>query len=64
MVWTDNSFQVLDTYHFDKMILHDVAVTPDCQRLLGVGPLTASPTGLQPSKSRVEKRLIGAYDQE
>jgi hypothetical protein len=43
------------------MKLHDVAITPDCLRLIGVGPLLESPTGLQPSKSRAEKRLVGQY---
>ncbi|TFK38155.1 hypothetical protein BDQ12DRAFT_631389 [Crucibulum laeve] len=49
---------VLDQYHFGAMKLHDVAMTPDSQRLLGVGPLLNSPTGLHPSKSRAEKRLV------
>jgi hypothetical protein len=49
----------MDSYHFERLMLHDVAVTPDGERLLGVGPLLSSPTGLQPSKSRVEKRLVG-----
>ncbi|KAF7968597.1 hypothetical protein HWV62_30047 [Athelia sp. TMB] len=31
---------------------------PDGSRLVGVGPLQSSPTGLNPSTSRVEKRLI------
>ncbi len=51
--------QVLDWYDFGNMKLHDVAITPDSQRLLGVGPLLRSPNNLQPSKSRVEKRLVG-----
>lgn len=51
--------QVLDQYHFGRMKLHDVAVTPDSLRLVGVGPLLESPTGLQPKKSRPEKRLVG-----
>lgn len=42
------------------MKIHDVAITPDSLRVLGVGPLLESPTGLRPSKSRVEKRLVGA----
>ncbi|KAJ7742718.1 WD40 repeat-like protein [Mycena maculata] len=48
---------VLEQYDFGKMKLHDVAVTPDGVRLLGVGPLLESPTGRQPSKSPAEKRL-------
>ena len=54
--------QILDQYNFGQMKLHDVAVTPDSLRLLGVGPLLKSPDGLQPSKSRVEKQLVGACD--
>jgi hypothetical protein len=53
--------QVLDTYHFDRVFIHDVAITPDLQRLLGVGPILHSPKGLQPSKSRVEKQLLGEH---
>ncbi|KAG6867651.1 hypothetical protein C0993_012706 [Termitomyces sp. T159_Od127] len=49
---------ILDQYDFGRMRLHDVAVTPDSLRLIGVGPLLESPDGLQPSKSRVEKRLV------
>ncbi|KAJ7204755.1 quinon protein alcohol dehydrogenase-like superfamily [Mycena pura] len=54
---------VLAQYDFGRMKLHDVAVTPDGTRLLGVGPLLESPTGLQPSKSPVEKR-IAVYNTE
>jgi hypothetical protein len=54
-------FQVLDTYHFDRVFIHDVAITPDLQRLLGVGPILYSPKGLHPSKSRVEKQLLGEH---
>ena len=50
---------VLDQYHFDRMILHDVAVTHDRLRMLCVGTLTSSHEGLQPSKSRAEKQIIG-----
>ena len=41
------------------MKLRNVAITPDSQRLVGVGPLRRSPTGLLPSRSRVEKRIVG-----
>ncbi|KAG2046627.1 WD40 repeat-like protein [Suillus hirtellus] len=51
--------KVLDSYHFGRIQLHNVAVTPDGQRLLGVGPLLAAPNGLHPSRTtRVEKRII------
>jgi WD40 repeat protein len=49
---------VLDTYCFNRVFIHDVAITPDLQRLLGVGPILYSPKGLHPSKSRVEKQLL------
>jgi hypothetical protein len=48
-------------YDFGRVKLHDIAVAPDKIRLLGVGPLMESPTGLNPSKCRAEKRLIGAW---
>ncbi|KAG5638343.1 hypothetical protein H0H81_000586 [Sphagnurus paluster] len=59
-VWNaeDLNGNVLEQYDFGRMKLLDVAVTPDSVRLIGVGPLLESPTGLQPSKSRAEKRLV------
>ncbi|EMD35391.1 hypothetical protein CERSUDRAFT_116166 [Gelatoporia subvermispora B] len=61
VVKLDLSGQVLDTHHFDRMTLHDVAVTQDGQRMLCVGALMASADGLHPSKSRAEKQII-AYN--
>ncbi|KAG1736997.1 WD40-repeat-containing domain protein [Suillus lakei] len=50
---------VLDSYHFGGIQLHNVAVTPDGQRLLGVGPLLAAPNGMHPSRTtRVEKCIV------
>ena len=49
------------TYVFDNLDLHDVAVTPDEQRLLGVGTLVRSPSGLNPRMSKGEKRIVGVY---
>ncbi|KAL0959814.1 hypothetical protein HGRIS_011496 [Hohenbuehelia grisea] len=54
---------ILDKCHFGRMKLHDVGVTHDSQRLIGVGPLLESPSGLHPSKSKVEKRLV-VYNME
>ncbi|KAH8103027.1 WD40 repeat-like protein [Cristinia sonorae] len=54
----DLNGQTLDTYHFERMIVHDVAVTQDSHRMLVVGTLTASQDGLHPSKSRAEKQII------
>ncbi|KAF9225897.1 hypothetical protein BS17DRAFT_777834 [Gyrodon lividus] len=58
VVKLDLNGKVLDRYVFDRVLIHDVAVTPDSLRLLVVGPVISSPTGLQPSKSRVEKQLL------
>ncbi|KAG1748304.1 quinon protein alcohol dehydrogenase-like superfamily [Suillus paluster] len=58
VVKLDLNGNVLDTYHFNRVFIHDVAITPDLQRLLGVGPILYSPGGLHPSKSRVEKQLL------
>ncbi|KAH9048439.1 WD40 repeat-like protein [Lactarius hengduanensis] len=58
-VWTEDiTGKVLDTYHFDRLMIHDVSVTQDGQRLLGVGTLLSSGDGLQPSRCRAEKRII------
>ncbi|KAF5379166.1 hypothetical protein D9615_006004 [Tricholomella constricta] len=54
----DLNGNIIEQYDFGRMKLLDVAVTPDSSRLIGVGPLLESPTGLQPSKSRAEKRLV------
>jgi len=40
------------------MLLHDAAVTSDCQRIFAVGTMAKSSDGLQPSKSRSEKQII------
>ncbi|KAF8627354.1 hypothetical protein AX15_004423 [Amanita polypyramis BW_CC] len=48
---------VLGIYQIGNMKLQDVAVLPDSIHLIAVGPLLESPIGLQPSKSRAEKRL-------
>lgn len=40
------------------MQIHDVAITPDCARMLCVGSLVASEEGLQPDKSRSEKQIV------
>ncbi|THH12742.1 hypothetical protein EW146_g7414 [Bondarzewia mesenterica] len=54
----DLTGKVLDTYHFERLAIHDVTMTPDGQRLLGVGTLLSSADGLQPSKCRAEKQII------
>ncbi|KAI0270470.1 WD40-repeat-containing domain protein [Gloeopeniophorella convolvens] len=54
----DLAGQALDTYSFDHLEIHDVGVTSDSQRLVGVGTLTSSIDGLVPSKSRTEKQIV------
>ncbi|KAJ7640774.1 hypothetical protein DFH06DRAFT_1477707 [Mycena polygramma] len=49
---------VLDQYDFGRIKLHAIAVTADGIRLLGVGPLLRSPTGLYPAKAPAETRLV------
>ena len=51
--------KILASYHLSRLALHDVVVTPDGQRLLGVATLIESPDGLQPHKARKEKRIVG-----
>lgn len=50
---------MLRAFTFDRMVLHDVAITDDQQRMLCVATLTSSPDGLKPSMSREEKQIIG-----
>ncbi|KAI9509319.1 WD40 repeat-like protein [Russula earlei] len=54
----DLAGKVLDTYHLDRLVIHDVAVTPDQERLIGVGTLLSSSDGLRPRRCRAEKRII------
>ncbi|KAF5368997.1 hypothetical protein D9758_002841 [Tetrapyrgos nigripes] len=58
VVKLDLQGKVLATYNFGNMKVYDVACSPDCVRLLGVGPMLLSPSGLRPSKSKVERRLV------
>jgi len=48
------------TYVFDNMDLQNVAVTPDEQRLIGVGTLIHSSNGLNPRMSKKGRRIAGA----
>ncbi|KAF8510291.1 WD40 repeat-like protein [Hysterangium stoloniferum] len=50
--------KILASHNLTPLNPHDVAITPDGQRILAVGTLTASPDGLQPHKARKEKRII------
>jgi len=54
----DLTGKVLDTYHFERLVIHDVCITPDGQRLIGFGTLLSSGTGLKPCKCRAEKQII------
>ena len=55
----DLSGTVLATYHFERLIIHDVAITQDQARMVCVGTMTASMDGLHPSKCRAEKQILG-----
>lgn len=50
--------QLLGAYEFERMSLHDAAVTSDGERMFAVGTMVESRDGLQPSKSRKEKQII------
>ncbi|KAM5543424.1 hypothetical protein V8D89_002675, partial [Ganoderma adspersum] len=54
---------VLATYHFERLIIHDVAITQDQARMVCVGTMTASMDGLHPSKCRAEKQIL-VYNME
>ncbi|KAH9963011.1 WD40-repeat-containing domain protein [Russula dissimulans] len=58
IVKLDLTGKVLDTYHFERLEIHDVCITPDGQRLLGFGTLMSSGAGLKPCKCRAEKQII------
>ncbi|KAH9042506.1 Quino protein amine dehydrogenase [Lactarius pseudohatsudake] len=58
IVKLDLTGRVLDTYHFERLAVRDVCITPDGQRLLGFGTLLSSGAGLEPSKCRAEKQII------
>lgn len=52
---------VIDTFEFERMVLHDVAIMqdPHWQYLLCIATLAASPDGLKPSMSREERQIVG-----
>lgn len=52
---TGKEFNVLE---LGSIKILEVTVTSDDKRILAIGPLLQSPSGLLPSKSRQEKRLI------
>jgi WD repeat-containing protein 26 len=59
VVKVDLTGKELDQYRFERLTIHDVTVTPDGTRMLGVGTLLSSADGRQPSKCRAEKQIIG-----
>jgi len=59
----DLTGKVLDTYHLDRLLIHDVSITPDQERFIGVGTLLSSSDGLRPSRCPAEKRII-AYNMD
>ncbi|KAI0701046.1 WD40-repeat-containing domain protein [Cytidiella melzeri] len=59
----DTAGDILDQYHLESMVLHDIAVTNDRQRMLCVGTLMASSDGLQPREGKAEKQIL-VYNME
>ncbi|KAI1794365.1 WD40 repeat-like protein [Ganoderma leucocontextum] len=59
----DLNGSVIATYHFERLIIHDVAITQDQIRMVCVGTMTASMDGLHPSKCRAEKQIL-VYNME
>ncbi|KAJ3557991.1 hypothetical protein NP233_g11600 [Leucocoprinus birnbaumii] len=54
----DITGQEFNVFTLGSIKVLEVAITPDDKRVLAIGPLLHSPSGLLPSKSRHEKRLI------
>lgn len=57
-VHLDLKGKVLDRYPFERLRLHDVAITPDGERLFAVATLEHSKDGYKPVKARAEKRIV------
>lgn len=57
-VHLDVKGKVLDRYPFERLRLHDVAITPDGERLFAVATLEHSKDGFKPVKARAEKRIV------
>ncbi|KZV75898.1 WD40 repeat-like protein [Peniophora sp. CONT] len=47
----------VDVFHFDRLKIHDVSVTPDGARMLGVGTMLTTKEGIYPNDS-TEKQII------
>ena len=50
--------EIVDRYPFERLQLHDVAITRDSSRLFAVATLEQSKEGLRPVKARAEKRIV------
>ncbi|KZV92657.1 WD40 repeat-like protein [Exidia glandulosa HHB12029] len=57
-VHLDVKGRVLDSHPFERLHLHDVAITPGGERLFAVATLESSKDGYKPAKARAEKRLV------
>ena len=62
VVEIDLDGKVRYTHELERLALQDVAVTDDEERMLGVAVLQETKGGLQPSMSRVEKRVVGMFE--
>lgn len=57
-VYVDVQGKILDRYPFERLQLHDVAITRDGSRLFAVATLEQSKEGFRPVKARAEKRIV------
>jgi len=51
------------SHHLPRLDLHDLAVTPDEQYMLGVGSMLELSSGLRKHEAEKETRIIGNYNQ-
>ena len=49
---------VINQYPFERLRLHDIAITKDGERFLAVATLEHSRDGYKPVKARSEKRIV------
>jgi len=57
-VHLDMQGRIIDKYPFDRLKLHDIAITKDGERFFAVATLEHSRDGYKPVKARSEKRIV------
>jgi len=58
VVYLDIHGHVIDQYPFERLQLHDIAITKNGERFLAVVTLEGSRDGYTPEKTRSEKRIV------